>query len=75
MRGLIVDYLWIKVNLMKQQGLYYEIMADADLITKLQPRFAPVWTFHGHNMAYNISVATNTPEGGEVGERGHQTGA
>ncbi len=62
MRGLIVDYLWIKVNMMKQQGLYYEIMADADLITKLQPRFAPVWTFHGHNMAYNISVATNTPE-------------
>ena len=62
MRGLIVDYLWIKVNLMKQQGLYYEVMADADLITKLQPRFAPVWTFHGHNMAYNISVATNTPE-------------
>ena len=43
MRGLIVDYLWIKVNLMKQQGLYYEVMADADLITKLQPRFAPVF--------------------------------
>ncbi len=61
-RGLIVDYLWIKVNLMKEQGLYYEVMADADLITKLQPRFAPVWSFHGHNMAYNISVATNTPE-------------
>ena len=62
MRGLIVDYLWIKVNLMKDQGLYYEVMADAEMITKLQPRFAPVWTFHGHNMAYNISVATNTPE-------------
>ena len=61
-RGLIVDYLWIKINLMKEQGLYYEVMADADLITKLQPRFAPVWSFHGHNMAYNISVATNTPE-------------
>jgi hypothetical protein len=62
MRGLIVDYLWIKINLMKDQGLYYEVMADAEMITKLQPRFAPVWTFHGHNMAYNISVATNTPE-------------
>lgn len=62
LRGLIVDILWIKVNAMKESGLYYEVMALSDLITKLQPRFASVWAFHGHNMAYNISVATNTPE-------------
>lgn len=62
LRGLIVDYLWIKVNMMKEQGLFFEVMADADLITKLQPRFGQVWGFHGHNMAYNISVLTNTPE-------------
>ena len=62
LRGIIVDYLWIKVNIMQQKGLFYEVMADADLITKLQPRFAAVWAFHGHNMAYNISVATHTEE-------------
>jgi hypothetical protein len=62
LRGLVVDYLWIKIHLMKQDGLYYEVMADADLITKLQPRFSAVWAFHGHNMAYNISVAHNTKE-------------
>ncbi|MCH2138732.1 MAG: hypothetical protein MK074_06750 [Phycisphaerales bacterium] len=62
LRGLIVDYLWIKVNMMQDQGLYYDMLEDARLITKLQPRFAPVWTFHGHNMAYNLSVNTNTPE-------------
>ncbi len=62
LRGVIVDYLWIKVHLMKQKGLYYEVMADADLITKLQPRFSAVWAFHGHNMAYNISDAHNTEE-------------
>jgi hypothetical protein len=61
-RGLIVDYLWIKANAMKEKGLFYEAMADADLITKLQPRFASVWAFHGHNMAYNISVATHTQQ-------------
>lgn len=61
-RGLIVDYLWIKANAMKEKGLFYEAMADAAMITKLQPRFAAVWSFHGHNMAYNISVATNTPQ-------------
>ncbi len=60
LRGLIVDYLWLKVHIRKQQGQYYEVMADADLITKLQPRFPGVWAFHGHNMAYNISVATHT---------------
>ncbi|HWB20934.1 MAG TPA: hypothetical protein VG711_11585 [Phycisphaerales bacterium] len=59
-RGLIVDYLWIKVNMMKEKGQYYEIRADADLITKLQPRFPAVWAFHAHNMTYNISVAANT---------------
>ncbi len=62
LRGLIVDYLWIKVNIMKEKGLFYEVMADAELITKLQPRFGAVWAFHGHNMAYNISVATHTQE-------------
>jgi hypothetical protein len=62
LRGIIVDYLWIKVNLMKEKGLFYEVMADSDLITKLQPRFAQVWAFHGHNMAYNISVATDTEQ-------------
>ena len=60
LRGLVVDILWLKVNFMKEQGLFFEVMADAELITKLQPRFAAVWIFHGHNMAYNISVATHT---------------
>ena len=62
LRGLVVDYLWIKVNIMKEKGLFYEVMSDADLITKLQPRFGQVWSFQGHNMAYNVSVMTDTPE-------------
>jgi hypothetical protein len=62
LRGLIVDYYWIKANNMKEAGLYYEAMADADLICKLQPRFAQVWAFHGHNQTYNISVATHTQQ-------------
>ena len=61
LRGIIVDYLWIKTNLQKEKGLFYEAMEDASLITKLQPRFGEVWSFQGHNMAYNISVMTDTP--------------
>ena len=62
LRGLIVDYLWLKVTIQKEKGLLYEVMADTALITQLQPRFPDVWAFHGHNMAYNVSVMTNTPE-------------
>lgn len=62
LRGIIVDVLWLRIQLMKEQGQYYQAQTDAELITKLQPRFAPVWSFHGHNMAYNISVATHTRE-------------
>jgi len=62
LRGVIVDYLWIKIHMMQMEGLYYEAMADAELITRLQPRFAQVWAFHGHNLAYNISVQTHTVE-------------
>src|SRR5262245_66482451 len=51
LRGIIVDYLWIKVHLMKEKGLLYDVMADSEMITKLQPRFAAVWGFHGHILA------------------------
>ena len=28
LRGIIVDYLWIRLTMMKEQGLFYEIMAN-----------------------------------------------
>lgn len=62
LRGLIVDYLWIRLQQMRELGLFYDAQRLADLITKLQPRFPEVWAFHGHNLAYNLSVATSTPD-------------
>ena len=62
LRGLVVDYLWIRLQQMRELGQYYDARRLADLITKLQPRFGEVWAFHGHNLAYNLSVATKTPE-------------
>jgi len=59
-RPIVADYLWIKLMRMKDQGQFYEANTLASWITKLQPRFPEVWAFHGHNMAYNISVLTNT---------------
>src|SRR5262245_39740915 len=61
-RGLFVNMLWIRANALKEDGRYYEAIDLARAITKLQPRFPQVWVFHAWNMAYNISVATQTPQ-------------
>ncbi len=61
-RGLFVNWLWIRANDLKEAGKYYEAVDLASTITKLQPRFPRVWAFHAWNLAYNISVATNTPQ-------------
>ncbi len=59
-RGIFVNMLWLRAQAAKDQGNYYEAMDLSKAITKLQPRFPRVWAFHAWNMAYNISVTTNT---------------
>ncbi|GJQ30733.1 MAG: hypothetical protein HBSAPP03_26170 [Phycisphaerae bacterium] len=61
-RGVFVNMLWIRAEEMKNEGKYYEAVQLADMITRLQPRFPRVWVFHAWNLAYNISVGTNTKE-------------
>ncbi len=61
-RGIFVNWLWIRANNLKEAGKYYEAIQLSDAITRLQPRFPRVWAFHAWNMAYNISVATQTPD-------------
>ncbi len=62
LRGIFVNYLWIRATNAKENGQYYEAVELAEWITRLQPRLPQVWTFHAWNMAYNISVTTQTPE-------------
>lgn len=59
-RGLMVDFLWGRATQLKEEGKFHEAMELSRWITKLQPRFPEVWSFHSWNMAYNISVATHT---------------
>ncbi len=61
-RGVFVNFLWIRANELKEAGKYYEAIDLARTITRLQPRFPRVWAFHAWNLAYNISVATQTKE-------------
>jgi hypothetical protein len=59
-RGLAVDYFWIRAEMLRQDGRYYEANQLAHWICKLQPRFVRVWAFHAWNLAYNMSVLTQT---------------
>lgn len=60
-RGIFVNFLWMRANTMKEAGKFYDASQLAGAITRLQPRFSRVWVFHAWNMAYNISVTTQTP--------------
>lgn len=61
-RGLAVDVLWIRAAELQNLGQYFEAQTLAQWITSLQPRFPQVWTFQAHNLAYNISVASDVPD-------------
>jgi len=61
-RGMAVNYMWYRIEMLKRDGKFFEANSLAHWITTLQPRFPQVWSFHAWNMAYNISVTTNTPE-------------
>ncbi len=61
-RGLAIDYFWIKATLLKQEGKHYQSLQLARWICDLMPRFSDVWLFQAWEMAYNLSVSTDTPE-------------
>ena len=39
LRGVFVNYLWIRANRLKEEGKFHEAMTLARAITTLQPRF------------------------------------
>ncbi len=61
-KGLFVNILWMRAQALKEEGKFYDANEVARTITKLTPRFPRVWSFHAWNLAYNISVATKTPQ-------------
>lgn len=61
-RGLAIDMLWHRADVMQQEGKFYDADTLSEWITNLQPRFPEVWRFRAWNMAFNISVMTHTPQ-------------
>ncbi len=60
-RGIIADVLWLRARQLQEEKKFFELVQLSDWITKLEPRFALVWAFHGWNMAYNVSVMLDDP--------------
>ncbi|MFP4028947.1 MAG: hypothetical protein ACLFWL_14245 [Candidatus Brocadiia bacterium] len=55
-RGIVVDVVWIRMENLKNDGKFFEIVQLADLACMLAPRFPKAWDFNAWNMAYNVSV-------------------
>ncbi|MFO8008374.1 MAG: hypothetical protein R6V05_11645 [Candidatus Brocadiia bacterium] len=54
-RGIIIDVIWIRMEALKRQGRYFELVQLADWACNLAPRIPEVWDFNSWNLAYNVS--------------------
>lgn len=61
-RGLACDLLWLRAVSAKEAGRFYESVALAEAITRVQPRFADVWQHLAHDLAYNIAFEADGPD-------------
>ncbi len=62
-RGLITDYLWLRLIALRERGRTYEARQLAEQICRLQPRLPGVWTYLGQHLAYDMASTELTPEG------------
>jgi len=53
-RGLIIDVIWIRMETLKMQDRFFELVQLADWACKLAPRFPQVWDIQSWNLAYNV---------------------
>ncbi|MBM4055062.1 MAG: hypothetical protein FJ264_10435 [Planctomycetes bacterium] len=61
-RGIIVDFLWVRALARHEEKKYYELLTINNSISKLQPDFPAVWIFQAWNMAYNIAHEWDSPQ-------------
>ncbi len=61
-RGLACDLLWLRAVSAKEQSRFYESVALAEAITRVQPRFVDVWQHLAHDLAYNIAYEADGEE-------------
>lgn len=62
LRLLAMDVAFARMERLKEEGKFYELMQLSNAVCKLAPRYASVWQYAAWNMAYNISVSEYHPE-------------
>jgi hypothetical protein len=54
-RGIIIDVIWIRMEGLKRDGRFFELVQLARWACDLAPRIPEVWDLQAWNMAYNVS--------------------
>ena len=54
-RGIIIDVIWIRMEALKRDGRFFELVQLAKWACDLAPRIPQVWDVQAWNMAYNVS--------------------
>jgi hypothetical protein len=60
-RGILADGLWLRAAQKQDEGNYFEVAQLSEWITRLEPRYSEVWSYHAWNIAYNISAMFPDP--------------
>lgn len=60
-RGVLADLLWLRASQRQEEGDYFEAAQLTGWITRLEPRYPEVWSYHAWNIAYNIGVMFPDP--------------
>jgi len=55
-RGIMLDLVWIRLQSLKRQGRFFEMVQLSEWACKLAPHFPRIWQFHAWNLAFNVSV-------------------
>lgn len=62
LRGFIIDYLWLRVVELRNQGNHFEVIQLYNWIGKLEPHIPAIWRLTAAEMAYNIPVTLSDKE-------------
>ena len=59
-RGVLADFLWLRINELQMEKKYYEMYQLSTWIAGLQPHFSGAIAHLAWNMAYNVSVTCSS---------------
>lgn len=60
-RGLLADGLWLRAAQKQDEGRYFEVAQLSEWISRLEPRYPEIWSYHAWNLAYNIGAMFPDP--------------